>query len=136
MSDSEKSITWIVTAVMIVVAVFGWGFLAGSYAGAHTETQFSEGRIGAPAGPNDQEIHLARRPGRGSVIAVAVAAAITFTFTAVQQLPNFFSVMLWHLSNRIWLPGIIVGLEVLVFIGGFFLKSLERQLAQPYRKRR
>ena len=35
MAEDEKPLTWIVMAAAIFVAIFGWGFLAGSYAGAH-----------------------------------------------------------------------------------------------------
>jgi hypothetical protein len=35
MAESEKSVTWVIAAVMLTIAVFGWGFLAGSYTGAH-----------------------------------------------------------------------------------------------------
>ena len=35
MTESKNSVTWVITAVMILIAVFGWGFLAASYAGAH-----------------------------------------------------------------------------------------------------
>jgi hypothetical protein len=131
MAESEKSISWIVTAVMIVIAIFGWGFLAGSYDGAHSEMQYSDGQTefeGLPV--------RARRPGRWSVVAGAINAGIYFTATSFKQLPNFFSVISWHLTNRIWLPGIILVLEAGAFVGGLALTSLEKKLAQPYRRRR
>ena len=129
MGDGEKSITWIVTAVMILIAIFGWGFLAGSYDGAHSE-RLSEM---SPRVRPDSDIRLIRRPG---VVTVAVAAAVKFTYTAFAQIPNMRLVIGWHFSNRVWLPLTIVALEMLAFLGGFSLKYLESQLAQPYRRKR
>jgi hypothetical protein len=129
MADGEKSITWIVAAVMLVIAGFGWGFLAGSYDGAHSQ-QFRE--MSPPVRP-DSDIRVTRRPG---VVTVAVAAAIKFTYTAFAQLPNLPSVIVWHFSNRVWLPLTIVVLEILAVVGGYSLKTLESKLAQPYRRRR
>ena len=129
MAEGEKSITWIVTAVMVVIALFGWGFLAGSYDGAHAEVLDE-----LPADvQRDSNIRLTRRP---SVVTVAVAAAIKFTYTALAQMPNLPSVIAWHFSNRVWLPLTIVLLEVLAFLGGFSLKYLESQLSQPYHRNR
>ena len=121
MAESEKSITWIVTAVMVVIALFGWGFLAGSYAGATS-----------PAEITDVDIRVPRRP---SVVAVGIAAGIKFVVTSFEQLPNLPSVISWHLSNRLWLPAAIIILEILTFLGGISLKAVENKLSQPYRKR-
>jgi hypothetical protein len=126
-SDSDKSITWIVTAVMIVIAVFGWGFLAGSYVGAHPV----ERKIQVPTA-NVSDI----RVGRESVITVGIAASAVFIYTAVTQLPNFFTVILWHLTDRIWLLVLLLLLEVLAVAGGWSLRQLEQQLAKPYQPRR
>lgn len=43
------------------------------------------------------------------------------------------AVISWHLSNRIWLPILIVLLEVGAAGGGVFMKRLEQNLSKPYR---
>ena len=104
-SDSKdgKSITWIVTASVILVAYLGWGFMAGSYAGS------SGGAI--HFGPSSR-----------------ISAVYSFVITSITQLPSFFSVIGWHLSNRIWLPLLFVILEVAVIAGGVGLNRLEQSL--------
>ncbi|VAX41448.1 hypothetical protein MNBD_PLANCTO02-2679, partial [hydrothermal vent metagenome] len=52
------------------------------------------------------------------------------------QLPNFPAVIGWNLKNRIWLPILLIVLELIVFFGGFKMKALEKQLAKPYRSRK
>jgi hypothetical protein len=42
----------------------------------------------------------------------------------------------WHFSNRIWLPIILIVLEVLALLGGIKMKSLEKELSQPSRRKR
>jgi len=124
MADSEKSITWVVAALMIAVAVLGWGFLAGSYVGAHTP-KLSE------ASPDQLSGSDAPRPLR-----LKRQVKVQFIGNALAQLPNLPSVIAWHFSNRIWLPITILVLEGLVLAGSFKMKSLEKELTKPYRPKR
>lgn len=105
MSDSKdgKSITWIVTASVILVAYLGWGFMAGSYAGS------SGGAVNF--GPS-----------------LRMSAVYSFVITSITQLPSFFSVIGWHLSHRIWIPILFVILEVAVIAGGVGLNRVEQSL--------
>ena len=61
---------------------------------------------------------------------------VVFANTAIDQIPNMFSVIGWHLQNRIWLP-----LATLLFAGcaiffGFGLKMMEGVADDPYQKHR
>lgn len=99
---------------MVAIAVFGWGFLAASYDGAHAP----------PLNERDpQEIRFRR-------------ARSHFIANAVEQLPNLPTVITWHLSNRIWLPLLLLGLEVAAVAGGFVLKRVEKELDQPTRRKK
>ena len=114
---------------MLLIKWFRMGRLAGSYSGANDPKTI----VGRMNDSSDDDFRIRRRP---SVIGVAIAAAYLFVTTSLEQLPNFPTVISWHFSNRLWLPMLIVVLEVLALAGGFGLKSLEKHLAQPYKRRR
>jgi hypothetical protein len=121
--DGEKSLTWIVVMIMVCIALFGWGFLAGSYTGAYatnmsemTSEQLKELSVRTPSGA-----------GRGAIVA--------FVGNALVQLPNFPAVISWHLSNRVWLPLTIIALEAGALLGAVALKKVESALETPRRRR-
>ncbi|QDT66885.1 hypothetical protein [Calycomorphotria hydatis] len=116
-----KSVVWVVAAAMFLIVAFGWGFLAASYTTAHA-TNLSE--------MSAEELE---EVGNGTNVASRHRARAHFVSNAIAQLPNFIGVMTWHFTHRIWLPILIVLLEVLVFFGGFGMKALENQLSQPYK---
>lgn len=124
MEESGKSLNWIIAVLMIAIATFGWGFLAGSYTGSQ-----SSGLSGMTAEERQnmdvRGLGEARREAKGAFVANAIA-----------QLPNLPSVISWHFSNRIWLPILILLLEVGALVGGFGMKRLEKQLEQPKSRRR
>jgi hypothetical protein len=123
MAEEQKSLTWVIAVLMGGVLVFGWGFLAGSYAGAHAKpySEFSEAEREAFDGSD------LNRAQRGSLSG--------FIKTGIAQLPNLPAVIGWHFSNRIWLPIWILVVEAGVFCGGLALKRMEKQLEQPRRRR-
>lgn len=123
MSDNEASLGWVVGALAGLVALFGWGFLAGSYAGAHA-TPMSE-----MSSEELQELNT-RTPGRAGR-----ASMTRFVSNAIEQLPNMGSVIGWHFTNRIWLPILILVAELSVLGGGIIMKKVERNLSQPTRRR-
>lgn len=96
MAAEEKSLTWIVVAAAVFVTVFGWGFLAGSYAGAHA-TPMSEMNADEL---QDLDTRGPARARRGAISA--------FIRNSIEQLPNMPAVVSWHFSNRVWLPILIV----------------------------
>jgi hypothetical protein len=124
MAEEQKSLTWLVAMMMIVIAVFGWGFLAGSYAGAHapkmSETPVEE--------VEDLDTLSPRSARRGAITA--------FVGNALQQLLNLPAVISWHMTNRIWLPILILGLEVAALMGAFVMKKVETAIEQPRTRRR
>ena len=124
MADDQKSLTWIVVMVMIGIAVFGWGFLAGSYAGAHSPklSEMSADEL------EDVDTRSQRSARRGAVAA--------FVGNALEQLPNLPAVISWHMTNRIWLPIAIVVLEVGAMVGAYALKKVESALEEPKQRRR
>ncbi len=124
MAEEEKSVAWIVVAAAILVVVFGWGFLAGSYAGAHSPSigEMSE---------EERESLETRAPARARRGALAA-----FIGNSIEQLPNLPAVVSWHFSNRIWLPILIMLAFGGVISGGFVLKRVEQNLNQPRHQRR
>ena len=124
MAQTEKSITWIVVAAAIFVLFMGWGFLAGSYTGAHAKsiTDMSDDEL------EDLKSRHRRMASRSAIV--------SFLATSVEQLPNMPAVISWHFSNRIWLPSLIALALVGVVGGGFVLKTVEQNLNQPRNRRR
>ena len=47
---------------------------------------------------------------------------------SVAQIPNFFRVMSYGFSERFWMIGVTVGLEVGVLFLGILMKKLEKEL--------
>ena len=124
MAEFEKSVTWVIGTLMLAIAVIGWGFLAGSYSGAHAASlsELSEEEI---AEFNHNRSNVRRTARRGE---------IEFVFVALEQLPNMPAVIGWHFSNRIWLPILILVLESGALFGGLKMKSLEKELSIPRRR--
>lgn len=123
MPENQASLGWVVGALAVVVALFGWGFLAGSYVGAHA-TPMSE------MSPEELKELNTRTPLRAKR-----ASMSTFVSNAVEQLPNMGGVISWHFTNRIWLPILILAAELGVLGGGIIMKRVESSLAQPTRRR-
>lgn len=123
MPENEASLGWVVGALAVVVALFGWGFLAGSYAGSQA-TPMSE-----MSSEELKELNT-RTPLRAKRASMAM-----FVTNAIEQLPNMGSVISWHFTNRIWLPILILVAELGVLGGGIIMKKVESSLAQPARRR-
>ena len=123
-AEFKKSVTWVIVTLMLAIAVIGWGFLAGSYSGAHAASlsELSEEEI---AEFNHNRSNVRRTARRGE---------IEFVFVALEQLPIMPAVIGWHFSNRIWLPILILVLESGALFGGLKMKSLEKALSKPRRR--
>ncbi|MCA9072201.1 MAG: hypothetical protein KDA84_24915 [Planctomycetaceae bacterium] len=101
------SIRFVICGLTVVVMGFGWAFLAASYAHTHENWQSGVGK-------------------RGSLAA--------FFSNAFEQIPNFFAVIGFHLTNRLWLLLIFVGLQGLVLLLGLGMKKMEQADAKPRRR--
>lgn len=122
--NTEKSVGWVTASAMFVIALFGWGFLAGSYTGA-TSRRISQMSVEELSNIERRGLVQARRDGK-----------LYFVANAIKQLPNFATVMSWHFSNRVWLPITILGLEILAAGGGYAMKRVERELSKPLHRTR
>ncbi len=120
MPEKEQSVMWVVAMVMLVIAAFGWAFMAAGYAHA-AEGWRSEGVAGGDAPPQ-----IARAGRR---------AWVDFVFNAVKQIPNFFAVCGYSFSNQIWLPILFAVLEVLAVGGGYAMIHVEKALNSPRGRR-
>jgi hypothetical protein len=122
MAERGLSIRWVVIASMLLIALFGWGFMAGSFAGAMAKpySEWTQADLDAA----DSLRNLPNKDNR-----------VAFVSTAIAQLPNLPTVVSWHFRNRIWLPLLIVALEVGVLMGGVALKRVEKDLHMPRRRR-
>jgi hypothetical protein len=119
--ETEKQIPIIaVTAgVMLVVALFGWGFAAAGYA-HHAEGWREE----APDLESSGGTFRGKRK----------AAFADFVMNGVSQLPNFPAVVSYTFAEKMWLAVVIGVLEILALAGGFGLKLVESNLSQPPRR--
>ena len=72
---------------------------------------------------------------RSNVRRTARQGEVEFLVNALEQLPNMPAVIGWHFSNRIWLPILILILEVGALFGGLKMKSLEKELSRPRHRR-
>ena len=124
MACGEKSVTWVTAALIVAIAAVGWGFLAGSYTGAHAAT------ISEMTGDGLEEFDS---PG---TVQLRRVAERNFVSNAIDQLPNMSAVIGWNFRNRIWLPLTFVVLEVVAIVLGVKMKLLERELRKPYRSKR
>lgn len=124
MAGDEKSVTWILVASVVFVVVVGWGFLAGSYAGANA-TPMSE--------MSEEELQDLDGGGLRHSKRSAVAAFVT---NSIEQLPNLPTVVSWHFANRLWLPILIMIALVGVVVGWVVLKRVEQNLNQPRHRRK
>ena len=122
MAEQEKSVGWVIGALMFCIAALGWGFMAAEY--AHN----AEGwRTGGAAGGEEGPVGPRSAGGR---------ALADFVGNSFEQLANLPAVIGFTFSRRIWLPIVIVVLEVVVVFVGIKMKSLEKELGGGPRQRR
>jgi len=123
--NEGKSVNWVIAASMIVIALFGWGYMAGVYA-----TDVEEFRPDVPQGTD----YRGRR--RISAIGAAVSGIYHFVKNGMQQIPNAPAVISYNFSHKLWLPITIGIFELAAIGGGFGMKRLEQNLNAPPRHRR
>lgn len=117
--NGHKSIGWVVVALAITVALFGWGFMAGVYAND-------------VEGYRVQGIREGYRRPRVSIIAGLAA----FVWTGVREIPNAPAVLSYNFTKRLWLPITLLVVEGGVVAAGYGMKKLEQSLEGPKRRRR
>lgn len=127
MEEKERSVFWIVAALMIIVALFGWAFAAAGY--AHDAEGWREGGTDVLPTGMDGRPDLSRRRNKS-------AAMADFVTNAIQQLSNIPAVVSFTFKDRIWLPIVVGILEVLLIGGGFGMKKLEKELSSPAKRPR
>lgn len=118
MAEKPRSVNWVIAMVMIVIAVVGWGFMASGY--AHH------------AGWRSSETDLLRRASG----ATNKAGVIQFLLIAAWQIPNAVDVVKFNVTNRVWLPAGIIGVELLALLGGYGMKQVEKSLNEPPSRRK
>lgn len=122
--SAGKSVKWVIGAVMILIALFGWGYMAGVYA------------------TNVEQFHadLPRRTsyrGYQARVTRAVDSGMWhFVSNGLRQIPNAPEVISYNFAKQIWLPITIGLLELAAVGGGFGMKRLEQSLNAPPRRRR
>lgn len=122
MEEEERGfpILVVVALMMVVIALFGWCFMAAQYAHA------VEGkRAGAVI------VSANMRVSRGAGLAMMVTSVLELFSTGVQQLPNLPAVIGFNLRHRLWLPITIVVVELLAAGAGVGLKHIEQKLEDP-----
>ncbi len=114
--NEGKSINWVIGALVVVIALFGWGYMAGLYATNVEEFQADPSR----------RLGQTRRG----------AAMGEFIGNGFRQIPNAPAVLSSNFSKQLWLPIVIVVLEAGAIGGGFVMKRVEQNLNAPVRQRR
>ncbi len=115
-----KSIGWVITMSMIVVGVIGWCMLATAYA------DYSEGSSMVAGGA----ARIRRTSGAGLLIGAIVKMAIN----GVVQIPSVFSVIKFAFQKRL---GVVIGIvvvEVLLLVGGLWMKKVEKEMENEKRR--
>ncbi|MDG3007971.1 hypothetical protein [Paludisphaera mucosa] len=97
MAEESKSVGWVAAMLALLVAYFGWGFLAADYF-QHDPTGDAE--------------------------------KANFWINSVTQLPNLPGVLSYGFRERLWIVGLVVGLEVGVLILWLVLRKLEKELSR------
>ncbi len=119
----DKSVQWVITMALILVAVFGWGFMAGAYA-------INVEGIGRDTTPLE-EMPRGRRAMQAWTIASLIRGVVFFVTNSFAQLPNLFGVIGYNFRHNTWLPVTILVLAGIVFLGGIGMKRLDDKLSRP-----
>ncbi|WP_417388602.1 hypothetical protein [Gimesia sp.] len=112
--DDEPSTHKLIALVMLGIALFGWACAAAAYAHAKEGWRSNETERFADENGGDLEsdLHLTRRrAARSAMIKTAFAALMDFIGNAFRQIPNFFSVVAFTFSERLWLVILFAVLE-------------------------
>lgn len=120
---NDKSVTSVVIGLIIVILITGWGCMATSYEAAQAAS-LSEAQENGDI------------PTRAGALFSLMRSLVVFANTAIDQIPNMFGVIGWHLQNRIWLPIATLLIAGGAIFFGFGLKMMEGVAEDPYQKHR
>ena len=112
--DDEPSTHKLIALVMLGIALFGWACAAAAYAHAKEGWRSNETeRFAAENGGElESDLHLTRRrAARSAMIKTAFVALMDFIGNTFRQIPNFFAVVAFTFSERLWLEILFAVLE-------------------------
>jgi predicted ABC-type sugar transport system permease subunit len=127
MSRSEGlSVRTVTIGVMLVIALFGWGFAATAYAHSLEQWDPTVARTGS---------NLPVSAG-GAGLIMMLHAVLDLCKNSIVQIPSVFQVLRFTFSEWIALPISIAIVEGLAAAAGFKLASVEREMAKTSRRKR
>ncbi len=110
----EPSTHKLIALVMLGIAVFGWACAAAAYAHVKEGWRNNETeRFAAENGGDlESELHTTRRrAARSAMLKTVFVSLMDFIGNAFRQIPNFFSVVAFTFSERLWLVILFAVLE-------------------------
>lgn len=128
MAEENQSILWVMGMLMLAILGLGWGLMANSYVEAQSPNLSQAAGSELPARPP-----LFGLQWRGPVRKLGTGL-LKFAVNTIGQLNNLGTVVMWHFSNRVWIPIVILVLEVAAVCGAVALKRVEVALAKPKRR--
>lgn len=111
--------------VMLVIALFGWGFAATGYAHSLEAWDSDAART----------VGNVRFRGSAGGLMMMVHAFIDFCINSIVQIPSVFQVIRFTFTERIALPICVGIVEVVAALAGFKLASVEREMTRTSRRR-
>lgn len=116
MAEQNRSLAWVIVMLMVAIALLGWMYAASFYANSE-EGWRARGVVS----------YSPRRASRLVFVQLVVNGFV--------QVPNMPAVVGYIFRQRFWLVMVVAALELLAFLGGLQLKSLDRRLNTPRRRR-
>lgn len=113
-NDDEPSTHKLIALVMLGIALFGWACAAAAY--AHAKEGWRSNEVERFAAENGGDLEsdsrtTRRRAALSAMIKTAFVAFMGFVGNAFRQIPNFFSVIAFTFSERLWLVILFAVLE-------------------------
>lgn len=124
--SSGMSVRTVTALVMLVIALFGWGFAATGYAHSIEAWDPTADRLGSNLPVSDSV----------SGLMMMAHSFLDFCRNSLVQIPRVAQVMRFTFSERMALPISIAIVEGLAAAAGFKLASVEREMAQTSRRKR
>lgn len=132
--DDEPSTHKLIALVMLGIALFGWACAAAAYAHAKEGWRSNETERFAAENGGDLESDLhttRRRAARSAMIKTAFVSLMDFIGNAFRQIPNFFSVIAFTFSERLWLIILFAVLEGGAVGLGYIMEKVGEGFVDP-----